>query len=223
MSINEQNNRHTTPPQTHIAFIIPRPKGIGSRHKSGTGNNQDKQIMTPHGNRCFNCKYIHSNSNVFSSPVITVPLPLNSLVINPPHLSSVCQHLSSSSQNTTPELQASSIPGRTSPDPSKTMTKPSNKNRSRIIYGCMVDLSKLTPAQRQQYAVTLLQHYHELCNTNDPSSMFVYSPPIPNIESLFQPTISSLYILSFFLLVRPPRSQSLLIMGLCSSIPEHRL
>ena len=29
--------------------------------------------------------------------------------------------------------------------------------------------------------------------------------------------------LSFFLLVRPPRSQSLLIMGCCSSIPEHRL
>ena len=28
---------------------------------------------------------------------------------------------------------------------------------------------------------------------------------------------------TFFLLVRPPRSQSLLIMGWCSSIPEHRL
>ena len=27
----------------------------------------------------------------------------------------------------------------------------------------------------------------------------------------------------FFLLVQPPRSQSLLIMGWCSSIPEHRL
>ena len=42
------------------------------------------------------------------------------------------------------------------------------------------------------YAVILLQHYHELCNTNDPSSIFVSPPPIPNIESLSQSTISSL-------------------------------
>ena len=38
----------------------------------------------------------------------------------------------------------------------------------------------------------LLQHYHELCNMNDPSSMFLSPPPIPNIESLSQSTISSL-------------------------------
>ena len=38
----------------------------------------------------------------------------------------------------------------------------------------------------------LLQNYHELCNTNDPSSMFVSPPLIPNIESLSQSTISSL-------------------------------
>ena len=38
----------------------------------------------------------------------------------------------------------------------------------------------------------LLQHYHELCNTNYHSSMFVSPPPIPNIESLSQSTISSL-------------------------------
>ena len=56
----------------------------------------------------------------------------------------------------------------------------------------MVDVYKLTPAQRQQHAVMLLQHYHELCNTNDPSSMFVSPTPIPNIESLSQSTISSL-------------------------------
>ena len=31
LAINKQNNMHKTPPQTHIAFIIPRPKGIGSR------------------------------------------------------------------------------------------------------------------------------------------------------------------------------------------------
>ena len=38
----------------------------------------------------------------------------------------------------------------------------------------------------------LLQNYHELRNTNDPSSMFVSLPPIPNIESFSQSTISSL-------------------------------
>ena len=38
----------------------------------------------------------------------------------------------------------------------------------------------------------LLEHYHELCNTNNPSSTFVSLPPIPNIESFSQSTISSL-------------------------------
>ena len=56
----------------------------------------------------------------------------------------------------------------------------------------MVYVSKLTPAQRQQHAVMLLEHYHELCNMNDPSSMFVSPPPIPNIESFSHSTISSL-------------------------------
>ena len=56
----------------------------------------------------------------------------------------------------------------------------------------MVDVSKLTPSQQQQHDMILLWHYHELCNTNDPSSMFVSSTPISNIESLSQSTISSL-------------------------------
>ena len=63
---------------------------------------------------------------------------------------------------------------------------------NRNIYGFMVDVSKLTPAQQQQHAVMLLEHYHELCNTNDPSSTFFSPPHIPNIESLSQSTISSL-------------------------------
>ena len=66
-------------------------------------------------------------------------------------------------------LVASSITGRTSPDPSNTMPLPSTNNGSRSIYRCMVDVSKLTPAQRQHHAIILLKHYHELCNTNDPS------------------------------------------------------
>ena len=61
----------------------------------------------------------------------------------------------------------------------------------------MVDVSKLTSAKRQQHSVMLLQHYHGFCNTNDPSSIFVYPPPIPNIESLSQSTISSLDSESF--------------------------
>ena len=100
MAINKQNNRHTTPPQTHIAFTMPLPKGIVSRHKSGAGNNQGRQRTTPRDNRCFNCKDSHSKRNELSSPVISVSPPLNNLVINPPQLSSVGQHSYSSSQNT---------------------------------------------------------------------------------------------------------------------------
>ena len=77
------------------------------------------------------------------------------------------------------------------------MPPPSTNDGSRNIYGCIVDVSKLTPAQQQQHAVLLLEHYHELCNTKDPSSMFVSPPPIPNIESLSQSTISSLDSKSF--------------------------
>ena len=89
-------------------------------------------------------------------------------------------------------MQASSIPGRTSPDLSNTTPPPSTNNGGRNIYGRMVDVSKLTPEKQQQHSVMLLQHYHELCNTNDPSSMLVFKPPITNIESLSQSTISSL-------------------------------
>ena len=38
----------------------------------------------------------------------------------------------------------------------------------------------------------LIRNYHELCNTNEPSSMFVSPPHITNIESLSQSKISSL-------------------------------
>ena len=38
----------------------------------------------------------------------------------------------------------------------------------------------------------LLHNYHELCNTNEPSSMFASPRTIPNIESLSQTTVSSL-------------------------------
>ena len=137
---------------------------------------------TKHDKRCFNSKDSKSKSNELTSQVIPVPTPLNDSVINTPQLSSVCQHSPRSSHNTMSESQASSIPGQTSADPSNTMTLTSTKNRSINIYECMVNVSKLTPEQQQQHAIMLLQHYHELCNTNDPSSMFISTPPIPKIE-----------------------------------------
>ena len=101
MAIKRQNNRHTTLPRTHIAFIMPHPKGIGSRHKSWTGNNQGRQRNNPCDNWWFNCKEIHSKSNDLSSPVIYVPPQFISSVINPPQLSLVRQQSSRSSQNST--------------------------------------------------------------------------------------------------------------------------
>ena len=100
MAINNKNNRYTTPPQTHIAFIVACPKGIGHCNKSGTGKNQGRQQKIPHDDRCYNCKGSHSNSNELSSPVIYVSPPWNNSVINPTQLFSVGQQSSSSSQNT---------------------------------------------------------------------------------------------------------------------------
>ena len=96
----QKNSRHTKPPQTHISFIVPRPKGIGSRHKIKTGNNQVRKQITPHDNLCYNRKESHSNINELSSTLISVSTPLNNLVINPPQLSSVGQQSSRSSHNT---------------------------------------------------------------------------------------------------------------------------
>ena len=142
---------HTISPQTHILFIMPcSKKGLGRWHTSGTGNNQGSWRTTPRDNRGSNRNDCHPKSTETSLPVVYVSLPLNDSVINPPQMSSVCQHSksnellspvipklppwnypfinptqlssvcqnsSSYSPNTTHELQASSIPGRTSPDP----------------------------------------------------------------------------------------------------------
>ena len=123
---------------------------------------------SPRDNKFLNSNHDTSKSNELSSPVIHMLPPWNYPIINPTQLSSVRQQSFSSSPNTTHELQASSIPGRTSLDLSNTMPPPSINYGSRNIYGCMVDVYKLTPAQRQKYSVILLQHYHELCNTNYP-------------------------------------------------------
>ena len=114
--------------------------------------------------------------------MILVPNPLKNSVINTPHMSLVYQHSYSSSNNTTHEFQDYSIPRRPLPDTLNTMPPLSTKTVSRKIYGCMVDVSKLIPAKRQQRVVMLLHNYHELYNTNETSSMFVSPPPILNIE-----------------------------------------
>ena len=79
---------------------MPRPKGIGSCHKTGTGKNQGRQRTNTCDNRCFNCNDCHSKRNKLSLLVIYVPPPLNNSFINPHQLSSVRQHSSSSSHNT---------------------------------------------------------------------------------------------------------------------------
>ena len=45
----------------------------------------------------------------------------------------------------------------------------------------------------------------------------------PNLKKVLRKNINANFDAHFFLLVRPPMSQSLLVMGWCSSIPEHRL
>ena len=129
----------------------------------------------PCDNRCFSCKDSNSKSNELSSPIISVPPSLNYSFINPPQLWLVTQQSPIFSNKETQELQASSIPGQNSPDPSNTMPHPSTNNGSRNIYRCMLDVSKLKPEQRQQHAIMLLHHYHELCNTNEPILFFLIS------------------------------------------------
>ena len=101
MAIEKQNNRHTISPQTHILFIMPRSKkGLGRCHKSGTGNNQGRRQTTPRDNRGFNRNDFHSKSNKLSLSVISVSLPLDNSVINPPQMYLVCQQSFRSSHNT---------------------------------------------------------------------------------------------------------------------------
>ena len=100
MAIDKQNIRHKISPQTHIVFIVPRSnKGLGRCHKSGTGNNQCRRRTTLRDNWGFNRNDCHSKSNEMSLPVISVYLPLNNSVINPPQLSSIRQQSSRTSPN----------------------------------------------------------------------------------------------------------------------------
>ena len=100
MAIEKQNIRHTISPKTHTLFIIPRSKkGLGRCHKSGTGNNQGRRRTIPRDNRGFNQNDCHSKSTEMSLLVLSVYLPLDNLVINPPQLYSVRQQSSRSSPN----------------------------------------------------------------------------------------------------------------------------
>ena len=64
--------------------------------------------------------------------------------------------------------------------------------RSNNVYRNIVDVSKLTNEERQEHAAMLIQHYEELCNTNDDATSFISPPPFPNISLLSTSTISSL-------------------------------
>ena len=110
MAIDKQNIRHRISPQTHNLFVMPRSKkGIGGCHKSGTRNKQGRRRTTPRDKRVFNSNNCHSKSNELSLPVISVSIPLNNLVINPPHLSSVCQQSSRYSPNSTCDKKCHNI------------------------------------------------------------------------------------------------------------------
>ena len=105
-AIDKQNNRHTISAHTYILFIMPRSKkGIGRCHTSGTGNNQGRRRTTPRDTRGLNRNDCQSKINKLSLTVIYVSLPLNNSVINPPHLSSVCQQSSRSSPNTPRDIK----------------------------------------------------------------------------------------------------------------------
>ena len=82
---------------------------LGGAPKSGTGNNQGRRQTTPCDKRGFNHRECHLKRNELSSPVISVSLPLNNSVINPPQLSSVCQQSSKSSHNTPCDNQCLNI------------------------------------------------------------------------------------------------------------------
>ena len=76
-------------------------KGLRRCQKSGTGNNQGRPRTNVHVYRGFIRKDYHSKSIEMSLPVISVSLPLNNAVINPPQLFSVC-HKSSRSSHSSP-------------------------------------------------------------------------------------------------------------------------
>ena len=76
-------------------------KGLGSCHRSGTGNNEGRLRTTPHNNRGFIRKDYHSKSIEISLTVVSVSIKLNNAVINPPQLSSVF-HQSSRSTHSSP-------------------------------------------------------------------------------------------------------------------------
>ena len=72
---------------------MPRNKKVlGRWHKCGTGNNQGRRQTTPRNNQVTNRNNCHSKSIETSLTAISVYLPLNNSVINPPQMSSVCQN-----------------------------------------------------------------------------------------------------------------------------------
>ena len=103
-----------SPPLNNSDINLPQLSSVGQQSSRSSQN-------TPRDNWCFNCKESNSNRNYWTSLVISVLPPLYNSVLNPSQMSEVRQQSSRSSHNTTHELQDSSIPSWTSPNPSNTV------------------------------------------------------------------------------------------------------
>ena len=149
---------------------------------------------TPRDNWWFNTKDSNSKSNGLSSPVITVPPPFNYPLINPPQMSLVCQQSSSSLHNTTHELQASSIPGRNSPDPSNTCHRCPPRTKVTIFMDAWLPCLSWHQNNDNIMPYCYFSIITSCVTKNEPSSMFVSPPHIPNIEPLSHPTYHHLIV-----------------------------
>jgi hypothetical protein len=208
VTINKQSNYYITP-QTYIAFIMPRSsKGVGRSHKSGTGNNKDKPRITPYDVNQQKKK----QSQQSRSPVIAVPTlqdsaihpqlpstePRPSVSSSPPSVSSSPPSVPLSLTSPPPNPSALPLPhnGTTPTSQQLHVASPvanqSSNRESHNHYGGIVDVSRLTPSQREQLDTIIIQQYRALCNETEDPSTFVSTPPIPTVESLSQSTISSL-------------------------------
>ena len=89
----------------YSSWHVPR-RVLGGATKVEPGTIRVEGRTTPRDNRGSNRNDCHSKSNGRSLPGISVSLPLNNSVINPPHLSSVCQQSSRSSPNSPHEKKS---------------------------------------------------------------------------------------------------------------------
>ena len=98
-------------------------------------------------------------------------------------------------------------------------TQSSQVNRTYFIKTLISPITPLLQVFCQLSSFTIV--YYNIVFSS--SSLTILDPVSENCRPPSHHIFFCRFNFSFFLLVRPPRSQSLLIMGWCSSIPEHRL